>query len=370
MWLIFSASCINRCEDVRSENMRPPFDQLPTDHTSQRPYKSAWDLYGPDDELGTLNELNAETVRHAVSEVQYGNVIPLKSVTSVFVYAIGTHLLSLALNVPVVPMNPARNPMRHTIIAKGHANDDEVGPLKKVAANLTASSCISTRRALVSQKIPYERASVDRSRQHTGTVSATTLINRPSSKFPFSALARRLNPSGFITVRGKLTSMVIRLVLGSVFKVINLYLRPMCSLISIGQGSVSGGSSPEESCWTFDLGPRRRTSTTTLSRPMASLSSSSKLWLPSRMFTSSPETSSSFAQGGPNIIARSRRRINRRSEGKASARTWVWSSRKRCFVFIGRIALPLLRAIQMHMKHGLPSHRMGVCWCPAVTRCS
>lgn len=35
---------------------------------------------------------------------------------------------SLPLNVPCVPMNPARKPMDHNIIAKGHANDDEVSP--------------------------------------------------------------------------------------------------------------------------------------------------------------------------------------------------------------------------------------------------
>ena len=58
--------------------MRPTFDQLPADHTPARPYKSAWGLYGDDDELGSLNLLTKETRLRAVQEVKLGTVVPLK----------------------------------------------------------------------------------------------------------------------------------------------------------------------------------------------------------------------------------------------------------------------------------------------------
>lgn len=35
-------------------------------------------------------------------------------------------LSSLPLDVPLKPMNPRRKKCSHTVIAKGHANDDEV----------------------------------------------------------------------------------------------------------------------------------------------------------------------------------------------------------------------------------------------------
>lgn len=37
-----------------------------------------------------------------------------------------SRLCSLPLDVPLKPMNPRRKPCEHTLIAKGHANDDEV----------------------------------------------------------------------------------------------------------------------------------------------------------------------------------------------------------------------------------------------------
>ncbi|PVH91764.1 hypothetical protein DM02DRAFT_663635 [Periconia macrospinosa] len=87
---------------------RPGFDQLPLhpDHLQA----SAWGLWGADDQLGALNLLTAETVKAALLEVETGERIPL----------------NLPLDAFVQPMNPVRKPCEHYMIAKGHANDDEV----------------------------------------------------------------------------------------------------------------------------------------------------------------------------------------------------------------------------------------------------
>ncbi|KAF4547706.1 Hypothetical protein D9617_37g012320 [Elsinoe fawcettii] len=49
---------------------RPHFDQLPL--RKGDPRFSAWGLWGPDDKLGTLNLLTADTVRAAAGEIQSG----------------------------------------------------------------------------------------------------------------------------------------------------------------------------------------------------------------------------------------------------------------------------------------------------------
>lgn len=87
---------------------RPSFKDLPLqpDH----PKASAWGLWGSEDQLGTLNFLTQNVVRSAATLIQDGICIPL----------------NLPLNVPKVPMNPARKPLVHNIIQKGHANDDEI----------------------------------------------------------------------------------------------------------------------------------------------------------------------------------------------------------------------------------------------------
>lgn len=56
---------------------------------------------------------------------------------------------SLPLHVPLKPMNPRRKPCAHTLIAKGHANDDEVSGLLAFdrLRLLTVTSSISTRKA-------------------------------------------------------------------------------------------------------------------------------------------------------------------------------------------------------------------------------
>lgn len=83
------------------------------------------------DELGTLNLLTPENVKNAVSEIETGETIPLKLVAKANTILWCGKLLicripSLPINAFIQPMNPVRKPASHTIIAKGHANDDEV----------------------------------------------------------------------------------------------------------------------------------------------------------------------------------------------------------------------------------------------------
>ncbi|KAF9879302.1 hypothetical protein CkaCkLH20_03535 [Colletotrichum karsti] len=87
---------------------RPSFDALPLRQGD--PKASAWGLWGGDDELGTLNILNSSSIKSAASGVIHGETIPL----------------NLPLNAFIQPMNPVRKPCSHKLIAKGHANDDEL----------------------------------------------------------------------------------------------------------------------------------------------------------------------------------------------------------------------------------------------------
>ncbi|PYI30071.1 putative cyclase [Aspergillus indologenus CBS 114.80] len=87
---------------------RPVFDHLPL--KPKNPKGSSWGLWGEDDQLGTLNLITEDVVRIAASEVTLGRVVNL----------------NLPLNVPLKPMNPRRKPCAHTLIPKGHANDDEL----------------------------------------------------------------------------------------------------------------------------------------------------------------------------------------------------------------------------------------------------
>lgn len=54
---------------------RPPFDDLPLDRDG--PAGNAWGLYGPDDELGSLNLLTPEVVKAAASEIMTGERVSL-----------------------------------------------------------------------------------------------------------------------------------------------------------------------------------------------------------------------------------------------------------------------------------------------------
>ncbi|UPL01938.1 hypothetical protein LCI18_012872 [Fusarium solani-melongenae] len=87
---------------------RPAFDDLPLQQG--HPQFSAWGLWGKSDELGTLNLLTPEVKKNAAREIQTGDTIPL----------------SLPIDAFLQPMNPVRKPCSHRIIAKGHANDDEL----------------------------------------------------------------------------------------------------------------------------------------------------------------------------------------------------------------------------------------------------
>ncbi|KAI8713646.1 hypothetical protein NCS52_01309500 [Fusarium sp. LHS14.1] len=87
---------------------RPAFEDLPLQQG--HPQFSAWGLWGKEDELGTLNLLTPEVRKNAAREIQTGDTIPL----------------NLPLDAFVQPMNPVRKPCSHRIIAKGHANDDEL----------------------------------------------------------------------------------------------------------------------------------------------------------------------------------------------------------------------------------------------------
>lgn len=87
---------------------RPRFEDLPLN--PEHPKASAWGLWGDDDELGALNLITPDVVRRAREEIVHGISVSL----------------NLPINVPRRPMNPRRKPCEHRIIAKGHANDDEV----------------------------------------------------------------------------------------------------------------------------------------------------------------------------------------------------------------------------------------------------
>ncbi|KAL3485454.1 hypothetical protein BJX62DRAFT_242952 [Aspergillus germanicus] len=91
-----------------SKVSRPAFNELPVRKSD--PKGSAWQLWGKDDELGSLNLITDEVSRAAAAEVSLGRSINL----------------NLPLDVPLKPMNPRRKPCVHTFIAKGHANDDEL----------------------------------------------------------------------------------------------------------------------------------------------------------------------------------------------------------------------------------------------------
>ncbi|KAI5456069.1 hypothetical protein BGZ63DRAFT_409452 [Mariannaea sp. PMI_226] len=87
---------------------RPAFADLPLGPND--PPVSAWGLWGYEDQLGSLNLLTPKVVKRAAAEIISGETVPL----------------SLPLDAFIQPMNPVRKPCSHNIIAKGHANDDEL----------------------------------------------------------------------------------------------------------------------------------------------------------------------------------------------------------------------------------------------------
>jgi hypothetical protein len=61
---------------VLADVQRPAFDELPLREGD--PKVSAWNLWGEDDELGTLNLITEDVTRASAAEVKVGKAISLK----------------------------------------------------------------------------------------------------------------------------------------------------------------------------------------------------------------------------------------------------------------------------------------------------
>jgi hypothetical protein len=86
----------------------PDFDELPRLPGGEERY--AWDVWGPDDQLGTVNFIGPEQRRFAASLVRSGRVIGL----------------SLPLDQPSPGLFAGRQAPLHTIEEVGHGRDDHV----------------------------------------------------------------------------------------------------------------------------------------------------------------------------------------------------------------------------------------------------
>jgi hypothetical protein len=62
--------------EMRQQRLRTSFGSLPLQ--PEHPQLSAWGLWGPRDELGTLNMLDEDNVKKAMQDVESGEVIVLK----------------------------------------------------------------------------------------------------------------------------------------------------------------------------------------------------------------------------------------------------------------------------------------------------
>ncbi|WVQ82258.1 hypothetical protein IAT38_004386 [Cryptococcus sp. DSM 104549] len=83
-----------------------PFSSLPT--TNPGPPYNAWGLYGSDDELGRLNLITPECIKRGKETITEGRAVNLNLPLSFF------------------PAFASRKPLDHTILCRGHCNDDEV----------------------------------------------------------------------------------------------------------------------------------------------------------------------------------------------------------------------------------------------------
>jgi hypothetical protein len=95
---------------TKTNTGRPSFDQLPSDKSG--PHGNAWGLWGPDDQLGTLNLLTGEIVARAAQE----NIIDGHRVS-----------LNWSMNGAKYPRFPRKN-LEQKMINKAplkHAHDDE-----------------------------------------------------------------------------------------------------------------------------------------------------------------------------------------------------------------------------------------------------
>lgn len=87
------------------------FDDLPTLPDSDE--RHAWDVWGRDDQIGSLNWLGAEQVAHACTLSSAGLVVGL----------------TCPLDEPNPGLFPSRTPYTHTITSTGHGRDDRLDGL-------------------------------------------------------------------------------------------------------------------------------------------------------------------------------------------------------------------------------------------------
>jgi hypothetical protein len=85
----------------------PCYRELP--ETELAGYKHAWDVFGPDDELGRLNLITADSVRDALSDARRGLVVNL----------------SLPLTLPKLPWGGNRRQLHHTIWSIDRNSQDD-----------------------------------------------------------------------------------------------------------------------------------------------------------------------------------------------------------------------------------------------------
>ena len=86
----------------------PPFEQLPLLPESQE--RHAWDVWGRQDQLGSINRLGPQQVLQACRLVSLGRVI----------------CLTVPLDEPDPGLFPNRAPYRHTVTRSGHGRDDSL----------------------------------------------------------------------------------------------------------------------------------------------------------------------------------------------------------------------------------------------------
>jgi len=138
--------------ETQASKPRPPFSALPL-RKGDPPY-SAWGLYGPDDELGTLNLLTPERVLSAVKDVSTGESVGL----------------NLPLNVPNPPSHNRvgfSHKIKHS--APRNVHDDLIDmntQVRRAQPMLQYNTCYKTNQ---------------HSARHNGTASDTTATRLKSS---------------------------------------------------------------------------------------------------------------------------------------------------------------------------------------------
>jgi kynurenine formamidase len=86
----------------------PPFEQLPL--LPDSPERHAWDVWGRQDQLGSINRLGPQQVLQACRLVSLGQVV----------------CLTLPLDEPDPGLFPTRAPYRHTVTRSSHGRDDSL----------------------------------------------------------------------------------------------------------------------------------------------------------------------------------------------------------------------------------------------------